>query len=113
MAPVKVISQQPPGGRCTLYARYAEAIGAATGWSHGVVHSEERDAHGEGFPSLWIRETPVQPEDCFMLTADDICGHLAGLGVDASVLDALRARLQSILDDFVEGATRASADGVK
>ena len=113
MAPVKVISQQPPGGRCTLYARYADAISAATGWSHSVVHSDDRDAHGEGFPSLWIRGASVQPEDYFMLTADDICGHLAGLGVDASVIDALRARLQSILDDFVESATRSPADGVK
>jgi AraC family transcriptional activator of pobA len=26
MSPVKVISQQPPGGRCTLYARYADAV---------------------------------------------------------------------------------------
>ena len=44
MAPVKVISQQPPGGRCTLYARYADAISNATGWSRSVVHSEEREA---------------------------------------------------------------------
>lgn len=113
MAPVKVISQQPPGGRCTLYARYADAISNATGWSRSVVHSEERDAHGEGFPSLWIRDVALQPEDYFMLTADDICGHLAGLGVNAPVLDALRASLQSILDDFVESATRAPGGGVK
>ena len=39
MAPVKVISQQPPGGRCTLYARYADAISNATlvGASANVV----------------------------------------------------------------------------
>ena len=104
MAPVKVISQQPPGGRCTLYARYADAISAATGWSHSVVHSEDRDAHGEGFPSLWIRDASVQPEDYFMITAEDICGHLAGLGVDAATRDALRLRLQRIFDDFVESA---------
>lgn len=113
MSPVKVISQQPPGGRCTLYARYAEATSAATGWPHSVVHSEDRDAHGEGFPSLWIRETSVQPEDYFMLTADDICGHLAGLGIEASVLDVLRVRLQGILDDFVESGTKAAGVGEK
>jgi len=47
MSPVKVISKQPPGGRCTLYARYAEAISGVLGWSHQVVHSECGDAHGE------------------------------------------------------------------
>jgi hypothetical protein len=39
-----------------------------------------------------------------MITAEDICGHLAGLGVDAPTRDALRLRLQSIFDDFVESA---------
>ena len=106
MSPVKVISQQPPGGRCTLYARYADAISAATGWPHSVVHSEERDAHGEGFPSLWIGDVSVQPEDYFMITADDICRQLADLGVDALTRDALRLRLQSIFDDFVESASK-------
>jgi cystathionine gamma-synthase len=104
MAPVKVISQQPPGGRCTLYARYAEAVSRATGWSHGIVHSEERDAHGAGFPSLVIRDVALQPEDYFMLTADDVCSQLAALGVEAAVLPALRAELQAIYDEFVAGA---------
>lgn len=107
MAPVKVISQQPPGGRCTLYARYADAISAATGWSHSVVHSDDRDAHGEGFPSLWIRDASIQPEDYFMITAEDICGHLAALGVDAATRDALSVRLQGILVDFVASADKA------
>lgn len=108
MAPVKVISQHPPGGRCTLYARYAEAISAATGWPHSVVHCEDRDAHGDGFPSLWIRQVLVQPEDYFMLTAEDICNHLADLGVDVAKLNTLRDRLQGIFDDFVESATKAA-----
>jgi cystathionine gamma-synthase len=107
MAPLKVISQPPPGGRCTLYARYADAISTATGWSHSVVHSEERDAHGEGFPSLWIREVSVQPEDYFRITAEDICGHLARLGVDAATREALSVRLQVIFDDFVAAAGKA------
>jgi hypothetical protein len=45
MSPVKVISQQPPGGRCTLYARYADAVGEYLGWPHSVFHSDEPDAH--------------------------------------------------------------------
>lgn len=108
MSPVKVISQQPPGGRCTLYARYADAICAATGWSHAIVHSENRDAHGEGYPSLWIRDAALQPEDFFMLTADDICGHLGSLDVDSTVIRSLRARLQTLLDEFIESASKGT-----
>lgn len=102
MSPVKVISQQPPGGRCGLYTRYAEAIEALTGWPHSVVHSEARDAHGEGFPSLVIRDASLQPEDAFILTPEEICSHLAGLGVEAATLDALAPRLQAIHDDFMK-----------
>lgn len=106
MAPVKVISQQPPGGRCTLYARYADAICAATGWSHAIVHSENRDAHGEGFPSLWVRDVVLQPEDCFMLTADDICGYLSSLDIESAVIRILHPQLQAILDEFIESASK-------
>lgn len=103
-----MISQLPPGGRCTLYSRYAEAVSRATGWSHGIVHSQERDAHGAGFPSLVIRDVALQPEDYFMLTADDICAHLAGLGVELAVLQGLQPELQAIYDEFVAGANRGN-----
>ena len=100
MSPVKVISQQPPGGRCTLYARYADAVGAAIGANRRIVHSDCRDAHGEGFPSLWIGETALQPADGAILAPTDICTHLARIGVDASLVATLHAQLETILDDF-------------
>jgi len=106
MAPVEVISQQPPGGRCTLYARYADVICRATGWSHALVHSEVRDAHGAGFPSLRLGGVALQPEDCFLLTADDICSELARLGLAPDILDMLRGTLSAIYDEFVAAAAR-------
>jgi cystathionine gamma-synthase len=102
MSPVKVISQQPPGGRCTLYARYADAIAGELDWSHTIVHDECRDAHGEGFPSLWVRDTAIQPADGAILTPEDICDWLRQNGVDDSRADALQLRLQAVLDDFLE-----------
>ena len=102
MSPVKVISQQPPGGRCTLYARYADAIADTLGWSHRIVHDECRDAHGSGFPSLWIRNSAIQPADGVILSPEDICLYLAHQGVERERIDALSARLQAILDDFLE-----------
>jgi cystathionine gamma-synthase len=102
MSPVKVVSQQPPGGRCTLYARYADAIADTLDWSHRIVHDECRDAHGEGFPSLWIRDAAIQPADGVILSPEDICNHLKRDGIDGRRADVLLVRLQAILDDFLE-----------
>jgi cystathionine gamma-synthase len=104
MSPVKVISQQPPGGRCTLYARYAAAIAAELGWPHSVVHDECRDAHGNGFPSLWIGDAALQPADGVILAPEDICGFLTSQGVPADRIAALLLRLQAILGDFLENS---------
>ena len=106
MSPVKVISQQPPGGRCTLYARYAAAIAQVLGWSHEVVRSDCRDAHGEGFPSLLIRAAAVQPADGVILAPEDICGHLANAGVEDALVETLRLRLEAILENFLENVAQ-------
>lgn len=105
MSPVKVLSQQPPGGRCTLYARYAKAISDVLGWNHQVVHTECRDAHGEGFPSLLVREIAIRPSDGVILAPEDICTHLANLGIGDTLVEALQTRLETILNDFLENAT--------
>jgi cystathionine gamma-synthase len=105
MNPVKVISQQPPGGRCTLYARYAAAIADELGWSHSIVHDDCRDAHGNGFPSLWIGDAALQPADGVILAPEDICAFLAAQGVADERVAALLLRLQAILDDFLESAS--------
>jgi cystathionine gamma-synthase len=102
MSPVKVISQQPPGGRCTLYARYADAIAETLGWSQRIVHDECRDAHGNGFPSLWIGDQAIQPADGVILSPEDICDFLRQQGETSGHLNAVQARLQVILDDFLE-----------
>lgn len=102
MSPVKVISQQPPGGRCTLYAGYAGVIAATLGWSQRIVHDECRDAHGAGFPSLWIRDAALQPADGVILSPEDICDYLRQNGVDGERADGLLPRLQAVLDDFLE-----------
>lgn len=97
---IVVISQSPPGGRCTLYARYADAISEVLGWSHQVVHSECRDAHGEGFPSLRIRDAAIQPSDGAILAPEDICAFLAA-ELDAERLVILTARLETVLETFL------------
>ncbi|MCK9387745.1 MAG: hypothetical protein M0Q22_05045 [Sulfuritalea sp.] len=102
MSPVKVISRQPPGGRCTLYGRYAKAISDVLGWNHQVVHSECGDAHGEGFPSLLVRDVAIQPYDGVILSPDDICTHLTRIGIDDALVEGLQSRLEATLNDFLE-----------
>lgn len=102
MSPVKVISQQPPGGRCTLYARYADTIADTLGWSQRIVHDECRDAHGNGFPSLWIHDTALQPADGVILSPEDICDYLRRSGIDTTCAEKLLSRLQAILEDFLQ-----------
>lgn len=103
MSPVSVISQQPPGGRCTLYARYAKAIAEMVGGgTHRIVHSDCRNAHGDGFPSLWVGDIALQPADGVILSPEDICAHLARQGTATERLEGLRSRLTTILDDFLE-----------
>lgn len=97
---IVVISQQPPGGRCTLYARYAETIGTATGQSIKVLFSEQREAHGDGFPSLHLHGVAVQPADGVILAPQDIADFLASR-LEAGQLAALTAQLDAVLDAFL------------
>ena len=101
--PIKVISQHPPGGRCTLYALYAEELSSCLGVAKRVIHSECRDAHGEGFPALLVKGVALQPSDGVILSPEDICAGLASAGLDLSAVPDLAVRLEAIQDRFLEG----------
>jgi cystathionine gamma-synthase len=100
---VQVISQQPPGGRCSLYTRYADVLARHFAVTSDVAFSETRDAHGEGFPSLWLNGAAIEPEDSFLVTPADITAALTALGVPgetmAGLAEALQAPLEAMLND--------------
>jgi len=83
---VRVVSQHPPGGRCTIYAGYAEVLAACLDARTGVVISTERDAHGSGFPSLLVNGLSIQPADGVILMPADLCAMLAEAGQDEKAL---------------------------
>jgi cystathionine gamma-synthase len=99
---VRVVSQHPPGGRCTLYAGYAEVLAARLGARTEVVFSSERDAHGSGFPSLLVNGLPVQPADGVILMPADLCAILAGAGLDEAALAGLAEALETPLERMLE-----------
>jgi len=96
MLDVRVISQQPPGGRCTLYTGYALALAQHLGAQHQIEYSEVRDAHGQGFPSLWLNGSPLQPSDGVIIMPDDILAAVGANGISAG------SDLSTALDSHVE-----------
>lgn len=100
--PIKVHSQQPPGGRCTLYALYAEELSSCLGLAKRVIYTECRDAHGSGFPALRIKGAVLQPADGVILSPEDICAGLTSAGLDLSAVPDLAARLEAIQERCLE-----------
>ena len=98
---LKVLSQQPPGGRCTLYARYAAELSSCFGVAVVIDYTECRDAHGEGFPSLLLNGVALQPSDGVILAPQDIYEALDREGIPHSIAPDLMRRLQAIEDDFL------------
>jgi len=101
---VRVVSQHPPGGRCTLYAAYAAVLNACLDARIEVVMSTERDAHGSGFPSLWVNGLPAQPADGVILMPADLCAILATTGLGEKALAGLAEALEAPLERMMEGA---------
>lgn len=95
---IRVISQQPPGGRCKLYADYADTLARQLGAETETVYSETRAAHGNGFPSLWLDGVAVQPEDGLILMPSDIAAALAGMTIPQDQVQNLEAALHAPLE---------------
>jgi len=99
---VRVISQRPPGGRCTLYAGYADVLERHLEARAELVISTMRDAHGEGFPSLWLNGAAVQPEDGVILMPADVLAGLKAHGIPEEAMLGLIEALEVPLDRLLE-----------
>ncbi len=98
----RVISQQPPGGRCTLYASYADVLSHLLDAQAELVISAIRDAHGNGSPSLWLNHSAIQPADGVILMPADILKALDALGVSEEDALGLAEALDAALDRMLE-----------
>lgn len=104
---IRVVSQQPPGGRCTLFADYAEVLASLPGARVEVTFTTLRDAHGMGFPSLLLNGTAVPPADGVILMPADILAELSIQGLDDEALIGLAEALEAPLERMLEGADLA------
>lgn len=100
---LRVVSQQPPGGRCTLYARYALELSSLFGLEMETVYTDCRDAHGTGFPSLLLNGISLQPSDGVILSPEDIHSELARLAPHLTSGQDIVQRLEAIQNNFLEG----------
>lgn len=76
MSDVTIFSKQPPGGRCTLYIRYAEALCRHLDISSQVKYCESDGESMDNPPALLIGETLVKPSDGVIVSPEDLINSL-------------------------------------
>lgn len=97
---VTVVSKSPAGGRCTLYARYAEALSGHFGLSVDIHCPGNEPRDGPPPPAIVIRDLVVEPSDGVIIAPEDIVATLEKAGL-CERLEACRAELERIQDDFL------------
>jgi cystathionine gamma-synthase len=99
---IKVISKQPPGGRCTLYADYAEVLARHLGATTETLFSDTVDTHGNGYPALSLNDQNVLPADGVIIMPADIVTVLDSLSI--TDLTGLAESLEVPLERMMEAA---------
>jgi cystathionine gamma-synthase len=97
---VTVVSKSPPGGRCTLYARYAEAVSGHFGLAMDIHCPGNEPWEGPPPPAIVIRGLVVEPSDGVIVAPEDIVAVLAKVGL-CDRLDDCRAEIERIQDNFL------------
>lgn len=101
---IAVVSKVPPGGRCTLYAGYADVLAAHLGAKVSVRTSERADAHATGYPSLVIAGAPVVPADGVIVMPADIRVSLRSQGLADDALVGIAEALEPPLERMMDAA---------
>ncbi len=61
MSMVTILSKDPPGGRCSLYLRYAEALREAVGYQPEVRYCDGNAAVPP--PAMLVGDVLIKPSD--------------------------------------------------
>jgi hypothetical protein len=99
MTTVTILSKQPPGGRCSLYMRYAEALRQALGYQPEVRYC---DGSAEvPPPAMLVGDRLVTASDGVIVSPEDIAGSLSGRLGEAEIAD-LRQLLEATQGQWME-----------
>ena len=99
MAVLTVMSKQPPGGRCSLYLRYAETLRDRFGVDTEVQYCEGERA-GEA-PTMLVEGVVVEPADGVIVAPEDLVQGLRG-HFDVAVIDTITAALDKTQETWME-----------
>ena len=94
-----VLSNNPPGGRCTLYTRYAEELSRLFGLNVQTIYPDE--SHDYTAPGLLIDDTSVTPTDGIIIAPNDICTAVKQIGLEIADLTGLHNRLDVLVEETI------------
>jgi len=99
---IKIISKQPPGGRCTLYAAYAEAIARYFDVSVEIEYHENLPRTGVAYPTLVVNNEVLSPTDGVILSPEDVCAGLARAKTNPTAARVLMEELERIQSRLIK-----------
>lgn len=97
---VTVVSRSPAGWRCTLYARYAEAVSGHCGMSADIRYPGSNPHEEPSPPAMMIRGQVVPPSDGVIVAPEDIVAVLVKTGL-CDRIGECHAELERIQEDAI------------
>lgn len=94
-----ILSNDPPGGRCMLYARYAEELSQSLGLNVLTIYPD--DNHEHITPGLLMGEQPVTPADGVIIDPNDIFNTIKQIGLEIADMAGLRNRLDLLVEETI------------
>ena len=104
MSSVTVVSKQPPGGRCSLYLRYAQTLHQVLGMALDVRYCDATAAVPP--PAMLVGDVLVAPSDGVIVSPEDIVRSLTDqLGGEHA--DELRGLLEQTQEQWMDAWSSA------
>ncbi len=98
---ITILSNNPAGGRCTLYTNYAQTLSNSLGFDMQTIYPDEDHTHSA--PGLLLDGNPVMPNDGFIIDADDLCRAIEQTGFDNADLTEVHKKLDNLIEDLMSG----------
>ena len=96
---ITVLSKKPAGGRCTLYAKYAQLLESSLGFTVHTLYPGENQQPAA--PGLLIDDKIILPNDGVIIDADDIYKALEQAGFDADSLSQVSVELELLIEEVM------------